>query len=228
MHDYGHYWFHEEPYDYVATMTNKGRETFYTKILTVLRVIDFSSNKFTGNIPKIIGSLKGIQQLNLSNNNLVGGIPSSLANITDLESLDLSQNMLSGVIPRELTKLSFLEVFNVSHNRLVGPIPEGKQFNTFDNNSYAGNLALCGAPLFKECKKDSMPSPTDDETIEEDTKLIDWIIRSLGCVSGFIIGYIIGKIYVTDRHHDWFMETFGRRGRSKTRVRRSTQRHRRS
>ncbi|XP_021764435.1 receptor like protein 30-like [Chenopodium quinoa] len=228
---YSDYAFYDEKYNYVVTITNKGSETFYTKILTVLRVIDFSSNKFTGRIPMIIGNLRGLQALNLSNNNLVGGIPSSLANITDLESLDLSENTLSGVIPQELTKLTFLGVFSVSHNHIVGPIPEGEQFNTFDNSSFAGNLALCGAPLSKKCIKDSVPSSLpqqliDDEMMEEDSKLIDWIIKSLGCVGGFIIGYVIGKIYVTDRHHDWFMETFGRRRRLKIRVKRSTPRHR--
>ncbi|XP_021724305.1 receptor like protein 30-like [Chenopodium quinoa] len=233
LYDYGQIWSFDERYNYVVTITNKGSETTYPKILTVLRVIDLSSNKFTGRIPKDIGNLRGLQALNLSNNNLVGGIPSSLANITDLESLDLSENMLSGLIPRELTRLTFLGVFNVSQNRLVGSIPKGEQFNTFDNNSFAGNSALCGAPLSTKCKKDYMPSSppqksTNDEIVEEDTKLIDWIIRSLGCVSGFIIGYVIGKIYVTDRHHDWFMKTFGRKGRSKTRVKRSTQRVRRN
>ncbi|XP_021766308.1 receptor like protein 30-like [Chenopodium quinoa] len=227
---YSNYAFYDEKYNYVVTMTNKGSETFYTKILTVLRVIDFSSNKFTGRIPMMIGNLRGLQALNLSNNNLVGEIPSSLANITDLESLDLSQNILSGVIPQELTKLTFLGVFNVSHNHLVGPIPEGEQFNTFDNSSFAGNLALCGAPLSKKCLKDSVASSLpqqsiNDDVIEEDSKLIDWIIKSLGCVSGFIIGYAIGKIYVTDQHHDWFVETFGRRGRLKIKVKRSRQRH---
>ncbi|XP_021759202.1 receptor-like protein 12 [Chenopodium quinoa] len=216
---YNDYGFYGEKYNYVVTITNKGSETFYTKILTVLRMIDFSSNKFTGRIPMIIGNLRGLQALNLSNNNLVGGIPSFLANIKDLESLDLSQNKLSGVIPRELIVLNFLEVFNVSHNRLVGPIPEGEQFNTFDNSSFAGNLALCGAPLSQKCKKDSIPSspPQKATNDEEDTKLIDWIIRSLGCVSGFIIGYVIGKIYVADRYHDWFMETFGKTTRPKKR-----------
>lgn len=140
--------------------------------------------------------------------------------------------MLSGVIPWELTRLTFLEILDVSHNRLVGPIPVGKHFNTFDNDSFDGNLALCGAPLSEKCEKHSTPSSiqelANDEMTEEDTKLIDWVIRSLGCVTGLIIGYIIGKIYITDRYHDWFIETFGRRGRSKTRVKRSTQRLRRN
>ena len=84
---------------YVMTITNKGSERFYPEILTVFRVVDLSSNNFTGEIPEIMGNLTGLQALNLSNNHLTGGISLSLANLIDLEALDLSQNMLSGEIP---------------------------------------------------------------------------------------------------------------------------------
>ena len=114
-------------YDYSITISNKGNERLYPKILNVFRVIDFSSNKFTGRIPDFIGNLRGLEALNLSNNNLEGGIPSSLANIKGLESLDLFDNILTGQIPQELSKLTYLEVFNVSHNNLVGPIPQIKE-----------------------------------------------------------------------------------------------------
>ncbi|KAJ8448972.1 hypothetical protein Cgig2_004027 [Carnegiea gigantea] len=42
--------------------------------------------------------------------------------------------------------------------------------------------------------------------------LIDWIIRSLGCIRGFAVGCALGK-YFTDRNHEWFVETFQRRKR---------------
>ncbi|XP_021771716.1 receptor like protein 30-like [Chenopodium quinoa] len=216
-----------QPYSYIITISNKGSETVYSKILTVFRVIDFSSNSFTGGIPVLLGNLRGLQALNLSNNQLHGGIPSSFANIIDLEALDLSQNMLSGEIPQQLTELTFLAVFNVSHNRLEGRIPQGEQFNTFDNSSFDGNLALCGFPLSEKCENTDSPQQPPPAVIEEDSKLIDWIIRSLGCASGFIVGFIIGKIYIADRHHDWFTETFGRR-RPKPRARRSRQSRRRN
>ncbi|XP_021734517.1 receptor like protein 30-like [Chenopodium quinoa] len=216
-----------QPYSYIITISNKGSETVYSKILTVFRVIDFSSNSFTGGIPVLLGNLRGLQALNLSNNQLHGGIPSSFANIIDLEALDLSQNMLSGEIPQQLTELTFLAVFNVSHNRLEGQIPQGEQFNTFDNSSFDGNLALCGFPLSEKCEDTDPPQQPPPGVKEEDSELIDWIIRSLGCASGFIVGFIIGKIYITDRHHDWFMETFGRK-RPKPRARRSTQSRRRN
>ncbi|KAL9239696.1 hypothetical protein vseg_013994 [Gypsophila vaccaria] len=211
----------QDQFDYSITITNKGTETLYTKILTVFRVIDFSSNKFTGNIPNIIGDLKGLQALNLSSNNLVGEIPSSLANMTDLESLDLSMNKLSGVLPQGLSQLQSLEVFNVSYNRLTGQIPQGKQLSTFDKSSYEGNSGLCGNPLSNSCRNVdaalSPPASITSDTNNEDSELIDWIIRSFGCLSGLVIGFIIGKFYVTDKYHEWFMETFQRRPNERVR-----------
>ncbi|GLT54996.1 hypothetical protein SLA2020_281540 [Shorea laevis] len=132
-------------------MTNKGIELEYEKIQDVFRVIDFSSNRFEGEIPELVGSLKGLHLLNLSNNALTGHIPSSLGNLTHIESMDLSQNKLLGEIPPQLTQLFFLASFNVSNNRLTGPIPHGNQFDTFQNGSFGGNPGLCGSPLSKKC-----------------------------------------------------------------------------
>ncbi|XP_057517117.1 receptor-like protein 6 [Amaranthus tricolor] len=140
--------------------------------------------------------------------------------MTNLESLDLSQNMLSGEIPQTLAQLTSLEVFNVSHNRLVGPIPQGEQFNTFDDSSFQGNLALCGFPLPEKCgNRDFPPESAPTQVTEDNSMWIDWLVRSLGCASGFIVGFVIGKIFITDKHHDWFIDTFGRRKWPKTRAR---------
>ena len=195
------------------TITNKGNERFYPAIFSAFRAVDLSSNNFTGEIPEIMGNLTGLQTLNLSNNHLTGGIPLSLANLIDLEALDLSQNMLSGEIPQQLSKITFLEMFIVSHNRLEGPIPQGEQFNAFDNSSFFGNLALCGPPLSNQCGDTDAVSPTEktvDDT-EQDSELIHWTISSLGYIAGCLVGFIVGKIFITDPYHDWFMETFGRR-----------------
>ncbi|XP_021843372.2 receptor-like protein 6 [Spinacia oleracea] len=207
----------QQNFEYSITITNKGSEILYPKILKVFRVIDLSSNNFTGRIPDDIGDLKGLQALNLSNNNLEGRIPPSLSNITDLESLDLSLNKLSGEIPPSLSQLTTLEVFNISYNdHLMGPIPQGNQFNTFDDTSFQGNPGLCGSLISQKCGNAdiiqlSPPSVNSDKSDDEDSELIDWIIKSLGCISGTIVGFVIGKIYITDKYHEWFMETFGRR-----------------
>jgi hypothetical protein len=94
------YRLHQSTYTYSMIMTNKGNIMFYEKVQELFTAIDFSNNKFVGEIPKSIGNLKGVQLLNLSNNYLTGHIPSSLGNLTELETLDLSQNKLSGEIPQ--------------------------------------------------------------------------------------------------------------------------------
>ena len=78
------------------TMTNKGMERVYPKIPHSFKAIDLSSNKFTGEIPKSIGKLRGLHLLNISSNSLTGHIPSFLGSLAQLEPLDLSQKNLSG------------------------------------------------------------------------------------------------------------------------------------
>ncbi|MBA0784811.1 hypothetical protein Gotri_027059, partial [Gossypium trilobum] len=97
------------------------------------------------------------------------------------ESLDLSSNKLQGRIPTELTNLGFLAVLNLSQNNLTGPIPQGKQFNTFNNDSYIGNLGLCGLPLSNRCDNDEKtPAKFDGDDDEE----LNWrfsILMGYGC-----------------------------------------------
>ncbi|WOG90791.1 hypothetical protein DCAR_0310036 [Daucus carota subsp. sativus] len=178
-------------------LTNKGVETEYQKILNIFTAIDLSSNKFTGKIPKSLGSLVALQLLDLSNNNLIGPIPLSLGNLTQLESLDLSQNKLSGVIPDQLAaQLNFLAYFNVSQNLLRGQIPQGPQFRTFDNNSYMENSGLCGFPLSKNCETLQLPPDDSDDDSGEDKfpSGFDWLFIFAGLGSGLVVGFVMGNI----------------------------------
>ena len=205
-----------EDYPYSMTITNKGKETVYLKIIEVFAVIDLSSNEFIGKIPQFIGNLNGFQLLNLSHNNLTSHIPLSLGNLTTLESLDLSQNKFSGWIPWQLTQLTFLESFNVSHNQLTGPIPHGKQFDTFDNSSFDGNLGLCGNPLSKKCENPE-PTPLPTSSFEEDQDSwfhieFDWKIILMGYGSGLVIGVVVGNI-VAEKIRTWKRQH--KRGRSR-------------
>ncbi|CAK7357341.1 unnamed protein product [Dovyalis caffra] len=191
---------------YSMTLTNKGLEMDYEKILEILIFIDLSCNKFEGEIPEFIGNLKGLRLLNLSDNILSGFIPPSIGNLAKLEALDLSQNRLSGKIPQQLVQLTFLEFFNVSHNHLAGPIPGGNQFNTFQNNSFDGNPGLCGVPLSKKCGNLNALTAPALAPAHEPLRL-DWKFVVIGYGSGFVVGVVMGHI-VTKRKHDWFMKSF--------------------
>ncbi|XP_059452097.1 receptor-like protein 52 [Corylus avellana] len=198
---------------FTITLANKGTMLKYEKIPDVFRVIDFSSNRFEGHIPELVGSLKGLHSLNLSNNVLTGHIPPSLGNLTNLESMDLSQNKLFGEIPAQLTQLFSLGYFNVSNNCLTGPIPRGNQLDTFQNNSFGGNLGLCGSPLSKKCG-DFKYTPTPPYPFEENQRLespfeFGWKVVAIGYGFGFVIGVVIGQIVIA-RKYPWFVKIFGK------------------
>ncbi|GAB2240807.1 hypothetical protein Droror1_Dr00021325 [Drosera rotundifolia] len=180
--------------------------------------VDLSNNRLVGKVPDSIRNLTGLQYLDLSYNNLTGGIPFSFSDLAQLQSLDLSHNRLSGEIPQGLTQLSFLSQLDVSYNQLTGPIPQGGQFSTFNNDSFIGNAGLCGSPLSKKCGNPEVPaaSPNESSSKEDDdsTDVIGWVIRSMGYISGLVVGVVIGRM-ISDENHDWFVETFGRRQRKK-------------
>ncbi|XP_058217188.1 receptor-like protein 9DC3 [Rhododendron vialii] len=199
---------------YSVELVLKGVSTELTYILTVFTTIDFSYNNFKGEIPNGIGKLQGLRLLNLSRNGLSGHLPSLLGNITMLESLDLSSNQFTGEIPGEFTSLTFLAVLNLSENHLVGLIPQGKQFNTFENNSYVGNSGLCGFPLSKKCG-DSEARPQPPQPISQDDNDDDfasgftWRIVLMGYGCGFVIGATMGFAMFLIGRLKWYTRIVG-------------------
>ena len=192
------------------SITYKGVERRSMRILTTLTIIDFSSNRFNGEIPEILGELGSLIILNLSHNSLTGPIPSSLSNLSKLESLDLSSNKLQGRIPAQLVNLDFLGILNLSSNNLKGLIPRSNHFDTFTSDSYGGNLGLCGFPLSKECgnNQDLKPPPTKfDDTRRE----LNWkfsILMGYGC--GVVFGLSMGYIVFTTGKPWWFIQIIER------------------
>ncbi|KAK9016606.1 hypothetical protein V6N11_079101 [Hibiscus sabdariffa] len=198
-------------YAFGLSLTTKGSETEFEALLTIWTSIDFSNNGFCGEIPKTLGGLHSLIVLNLSHNSLTGPIPSSLGDLSQLKSLDLSSNKLHGRIPSELKNLGFLAVLNLSGNNLEGPIPESKQFDTFTNDSYIGNLGLCGLPLSKRCDNDE-ETPAKLDRYDDDE--INWkfsILMGYGC--GLILGVSIGYIVYTTEKPWWFIRMYERVGK---------------
>ncbi|XP_060667913.1 receptor-like protein 34 [Ziziphus jujuba] len=191
----------------------KGKDIELVRVLTILTTIDLSDNKFQGEIPKAIGELKSLKSLNLSHNNLTGQIPASIGLLENLEGLDLSSNNLSGEIPRELASLTFLSFLNLSWNRLIGEIPQGKQFNTFENDWFQGNLGLCGFPLTRKCADDdddegSQPPSLTGFQEEDEMKhesVFNWVAISSGYACGVVYGVVMGYFLLYRRRQRWLL-----------------------
>ncbi|BFG29866.1 hypothetical protein CerSpe_161400 [Prunus speciosa] len=197
-------------YQDTVVVTIKGFEIEMVKILTFFTTIDFSNNTFRGEISKVIGKLKLLKGLNFSHNELTGTIPPSFGDMCNLEWLDLSSNRLFGDIPEQLVNLTSLEKFNVSKNRLVGPIPHGKQFDTFDYDSYSGNVGLCGIPLAKTCgPHQSPPSSFQQDGDLEHENGFDWKVVLMGYASGVVIGISVGYLVLSNRTPGWLVKVVG-------------------
>ncbi|XP_037416417.1 receptor like protein 22-like [Triticum dicoccoides] len=184
-------------------ITYKGSSVTFEKILTTLTAIDFSNNKLEGTIPESVGWLVSLHVLNMSHNAFTGKIPSQLGGMTYLESMDLSCNQLSGNIPQELANLTFLGTLNLSDNQLVGKIPQSRQFSTFDNSSFKGNLRLYGPPLSNTC----VVSPAPPSLMQvEDSSHVD-VILFLFVGLGYGIGFAAAILMRWGRISEWFIKS---------------------
>ena len=194
---------HSSYYEDSISVMNKGVEMELVMILTIFIAIEFSNNKFYGEIPNNMGNFKELIVLNLSSNSFTGPIPSSFGNLIELQSFDLSQNNFQGQIPQQLTSLTFLAYLNLSQNQLTGPIPQDRQFGTFQNSSFKGNLGLCGFSLFKKCE--NIETPTFELSQESSHgEGFSWKVVVMGLVIGLVIGHVI-----ISRRSNWFTRTFG-------------------
>ncbi|XP_047940762.1 receptor-like protein EIX1 [Salvia hispanica] len=147
-------------YEY-SSIQWKGQELEYRKNLNLLKLIDFSCNRLSGNIPQSFSSMRGLISLNLSSNRFTGNIIPYIGEMEMLECLDLSNNQLSGKIPTSLAQLQYLAVLDLSNNILSGEIPTSTQLQSFNASAYAKNEGLCGIPLAL-CPGDSLrPSTTN-------------------------------------------------------------------
>ncbi|XP_048442604.1 receptor-like protein 3 [Pyrus x bretschneideri] len=111
-----------------------------------IRVLDFSSNEFSGNISHGFGGCSKLHILRADHNNLSGSLLEDIYNATKLEELVLPLNSLNGAISERIANLTQLTILDLSFNHLSGVIPLnfGKlwklKFMNFDFKSLEGNL----------------------------------------------------------------------------------------
>ncbi|KAL7605668.1 LRR receptor-like serine/threonine-protein kinase FEI 2 [Lactuca sativa] len=120
--------------------------------LTRLQRLALHQNSLHGQIPNEISKCVELRAMYLRANYLQGVIPSNIGNLSLLTILDLSSNTLKGAIPPSLGHLTRLKYLNLSTNFFSGEIPNFGALSNFGNNSYIGNLDLCGQQIHKPCK----------------------------------------------------------------------------
>ncbi|KAL9412385.1 hypothetical protein AB3S75_045919 [Citrus x aurantiifolia] len=190
-------------------LTWKGSQYEYNSTLGLVKILDLSSNKLGGGVPKEIMDLVGLVALNLSGNNLTGQITPKIGQLKSLDFLDLSRNQFFGGIPSSLSQLSGLSVMDLSYNNLSGKIPLGTQLQSFNESVHDGNPELCGLPLRNKCPdEDSAPSPERDDanTPEGEDQLITFGFY-VSVILGFFIGFwgVCGTLLVnTSWRHGYF------------------------
>ncbi|PQM35351.1 hypothetical protein Pyn_37286 [Prunus yedoensis var. nudiflora] len=181
----GYEWDYEEE----ASLTWKGLRSKYKSTLGLVKSIDLSSNKLTGEIPSEITDLVGLVSLNLSRNQLTGQIPPRIGMLKELDSLDLSRNQINGRIPNSLSRIDRIGYLDLSENNLSGKIPIGTQLQSFGPSSYGGNPLLCGLPLLRTCTEEEQ-GPKQTVLVNQDDK--DGLISQGFYISmglGFAVGF---------------------------------------
>ncbi|KAG5551463.1 hypothetical protein RHGRI_009773 [Rhododendron griersonianum] len=160
-----------------------------------------------------------LEILVLGNNQIEDTFPSWLRANPELQVLVLRSNKFHGSIGNHKTDVMFpkLRILDLSSNGFSGNLPS----EYFENwkamkmasgeSSYDGNPGLCGVPLSTPCENPkASPPPLYSSQKDETgfTRGIYWMVIFMGYGSGLIVGLVIGTT-LTQRYHEWFVETFG-------------------
>ncbi|KAH9651590.1 hypothetical protein KPL70_026806 [Citrus sinensis] len=199
-----------------ALLVLKGKAVEYNTILKLMRLIDLSKNKFSGEIPSEIMNLRALVSLDLSCNSFTGRIPNSIGALESILSIDFSANQLYGEIPQSISSLTFLSRLNLSNNNLSGKIPLSTQLQSFDPSSFTGNR-LCGSPLPNNCFV-AAPAPHNeseddiDGNDDGDEDEVNWFYVSLAL--GFVVGFwfVMGPLFVSRKWRSMYYHFLARLG----------------
>ncbi|XP_058226973.1 tyrosine-sulfated glycopeptide receptor 1 [Rhododendron vialii] len=89
-----------------------------------VKLLDFSSNYFSGQIPQGFGGCSQLEVFRAGYNNLYGQLPSDIYNAGQLLEISLPANTLVGPIDDAIVNLTNLRVLELFGNQLNGTIPE--------------------------------------------------------------------------------------------------------
>uniref|UniRef100_A0A452YLG8 Protein kinase domain-containing protein n=1 Tax=Aegilops tauschii subsp. strangulata TaxID=200361 RepID=A0A452YLG8_AEGTS len=125
-----------------------------------LATLSLRDNAIHGALPGLAG-LDRLRVIDLSSNRFSGPIPRRYAvELPALTRLELQDNLLNGTVPSfaqgELT------VFNVSYNFLQGEVPDTRALRRFPASAFGHNLKLCGEAVNAACGSGS-PSADDGD-----------------------------------------------------------------
>ncbi|KAG0530287.1 hypothetical protein BDA96_05G173100 [Sorghum bicolor] len=95
-----------------------------SNLSTSLTTFSFSYNSISGSLPRGIGNLFKLRDLDLAKNSFTGIIPSSFSRLTNLQALSLWDNKLGGLIPMALGNLTELNYLYLAANAFKGRIPD--------------------------------------------------------------------------------------------------------
>lgn len=102
----------------------KGKLPQELKVLSDLRLIDFSRNGFTGQMPDaLFAGLPLLSFFYLQQNQITGTLPTSIGSMVNLESFQLFKNEIEGTIPAQMDSWTMVKTVALQENKLTGTIP---------------------------------------------------------------------------------------------------------
>ncbi|GER53436.1 leucine-rich repeat receptor-like protein kinase [Striga asiatica] len=163
-----------------------------------IRVLDLSSNKFTGGLEGIEKCGTSLKRLHLDMNSLSGEIPDSLYSLSSLEHLTISSNNFSGELSLKISSLSNLKNLVLSGNSFSGYFPNvlsnltGLEQLVVHSNSFSGplpsTLAFCNKLRVLDLRNNSFSG-----TIDLDFSRMP-NLNSLDLASNHLSGHLPGSL----------------------------------
>ena len=118
-----------------------------------LAALSLRDNAIHGALPGLAG-LDRLRVVDLSSNRFSGPIPRRYASaLPALTRLELQDNLLNGTVPTFAQ--DELIVFNVSYNFLQGEVPDTGALRRFPASAFGHNLKLCGEAVNAACRSGS-------------------------------------------------------------------------